>query len=49
LRDLIVLVAAYVLLVVEFRLFGGIGAAGDALRRWGRASSSDERVVSSST
>jgi hypothetical protein len=29
----------YVLVIGGFRILGGIGAAGDALRGWGRASS----------
>ena len=34
-----VIVILYVLETVLFRVLGGTGAAGDALRRWGRSSS----------
>jgi Sec-independent protein translocase protein TatA len=35
----IVIGVCYVLVIGGFRILGGIGAAGDALRDWGRASS----------
>jgi hypothetical protein len=35
----IVIVVLYVLEIALFRALGGTGAAGDALRRWGRSSS----------
>jgi hypothetical protein len=35
----IVIVILYVLEIAFFRALGGTGAAGDALRRWGRSSS----------
>jgi hypothetical protein len=35
----IVIGICYVLVIGGFRILGGIGAAGDALRDWGRASS----------
>jgi len=36
----IVIGVLYVLVIGGFRILGGIGAAGEALRDWGRASSS---------
>ena len=36
----IVIVFLYVVEIALFRALGGTGAAGDALRRWGRSSSS---------
>jgi hypothetical protein len=35
----IVIGVCYVLVIGSFRILGGIGAASDALRDWGRASS----------
>lgn len=35
----IVLGVLYVLVVLGYRILGGVGAAADALRDWGRASS----------
>jgi Sec-independent protein translocase protein TatA len=40
----IVIGVLYVLVIGGFRILGGIGAAGDALRDWGRASSNDSRT-----
>jgi hypothetical protein len=39
----------YVLVLCGYRLLGGIGAAADALREWGRASSTGSHPVSSSS
>ena len=39
-RDWIVIAVLYTLVLAFFRFLGGIGAAGDALRRWGKASAS---------
>ncbi len=36
-RDWIVIVVLYLLGMGIFRLLGGFGAAGEALRQWGRA------------
>ena len=36
--ELIVIVFLYVLVLGLFRILGGIAAAGDAFREWGRAS-----------
>ena len=34
-RDWIVILILYVLVVVLFRVVGGVAGAGDAVRRWG--------------
>jgi hypothetical protein len=34
-RDWIVILILYVLVLVLFRVLGGVAGAGDALRRWG--------------
>jgi hypothetical protein len=39
-RDWIVIAVLYTLFLAFFRFLGGLGAAGDALRRWGKASAS---------
>ena len=39
-RDWIVIAVLYALFLACFRFLGGLGAAGDALRRWGKASAS---------
>jgi hypothetical protein len=39
-RDWIVIAVLYTLFLALFRFLGGLGAAGDALRRWGKASAS---------
>jgi len=39
-RDWIIIAVLYVLVLASFRFLGGLRAAGDALRRWGEASSS---------
>jgi len=38
-RDWIVVIVLYALGIGIFHLLGGLGAAGDALREWGRSSS----------
>jgi hypothetical protein len=38
--DWIVIICLYAFAVLFLRLLGGVDAAADALRRWGRASSS---------
>jgi Sec-independent protein translocase protein TatA len=43
----IVIGVLYVLVFGGYRLLGGIGAAADALRDWGRASAQVSRSVSS--
>jgi hypothetical protein len=45
----IVIVVLYVLEIALFRALGGTGAAGDALRRWGRSSSGGAYVDSRSS
>ena len=44
-----VIVVLYVLEIALFRALGGTGAAGDALRRWGRSSSGGAYVDSRSS
>jgi hypothetical protein len=38
-RDWVVILVLYVLALGFFRILGGFGAAADAFRRWGNASS----------
>jgi hypothetical protein len=45
----IVIGLCYVLVIGGFRMLGGIGAAGDALRDWGRASSNGAHLPRSSS
>ena len=45
----IVIVLLYVLEIALFRVLGGTGAAGDALRRWGRSSSGGRYLGSRSS
>ena len=47
-KDWIIIVILYGFGIGVFRLLGGINAAGDALRRWGRASSAVKASSSSS-
>ncbi len=47
-KDWIVVGVLYVLGIGIFRLFGGISAAGEALQRWGRSSSSARQAHGSS-
>jgi hypothetical protein len=46
--DWIIIAICYGFGIGVFRLLGGINAAGDALRRWGRASSAVKASPSSS-
>ncbi len=39
-RDWILIAFLYALVLAFFRFLGGLGAAADGLRRWGKASSS---------
>jgi hypothetical protein len=39
-RDWIIIAVLFALVLAFFRFLGGLGAAGDALRRWGKASAS---------
>ena len=39
-RDWIVIAVLYALFLAFFRSLGGLGAAAEALRRWGKASTS---------
>ncbi|HEY2936564.1 MAG TPA: hypothetical protein VGJ25_08180 [Gaiellaceae bacterium] len=45
----IVVGVLYVLGIGFFHLLGGIGSAGDAVRRWGEASSTRRRAAGSSS
>ena len=45
----IVIVFLYVVEIALFRALGGTGAAGDALRRWGRSSSGGRYLNSRSS
>jgi hypothetical protein len=49
LRDWIVIAVLYVFGIGVFRLLGGLGAAGEALREWGRVSSAIRRTAGSSS
>ena len=46
--DWLLIAVLYVLVLVFFRLLGGVDSAGDALRRWGRASSRVDMTPGSS-
>lgn len=46
-REWIVTVVLYLVGIGLFRLLGGVGAAGDAVRRWGEAASALRRSGSS--
>jgi hypothetical protein len=46
-KDWIVVAALYLFGMGVFRLLGGIGAASEALRKWGRASSTDRTAPGS--
>lgn len=48
-RDWIVIAILYVLVLVLFRVLGGVAGAGDAVRRWGSHSSSRGIKPSSSS
>jgi hypothetical protein len=39
-RDWIIIAVLYVLVLAFFHFLGGLGAAADAMRRWGKASAS---------
>jgi hypothetical protein len=45
----IVIGVLYVLVLLGFRLVGGMSSAMDALRDWGRASAGDGRATTSSS
>jgi hypothetical protein len=45
--DWIILVGLYVFGICVFNFLGGVGAAGEALRRWGRASAGGEKTPAS--
>jgi hypothetical protein len=42
----IILGVAYVFAIGFFRILGGVGAAGDAIERWGRATAARRRSSS---
>jgi hypothetical protein len=48
-KDWIIIAILYAFGIGFFRLLGGMNAAGEALRRWGRASSTVKTTASSST
>jgi uncharacterized protein HemY len=48
-RDWIVIAILYVLVLVLFRVVGGVTAAGDAVRRWGLHASRRGMKASSSS
>jgi hypothetical protein len=48
-KDWIIIAILYAFGIGFFRLLGGMNAAGEALRRWGRASSTVKKTASSST
>jgi uncharacterized protein HemY len=47
--DWIVIAVLYVLVLLLFRLLGGVDSAGEAMRRWGRASARRRMTPGSSS